>query len=81
MREQLQHKLVRHFSCEGMVPLECYTGNGETIGVQPEDDRCYYVSEKKKSKKCIGGCYYLLTKNFAIAEDFNLLRNGEQDLE
>jgi len=58
------------FSCEGMVPLECYSGNGETIGVLPEDDRCYYMSDKKEIKKMYKGCYYLLTKNFAFAEDF-----------
>jgi len=58
------------FSCEGMVPLECYSGNGETIGVLPKDDRCYYLSDKKEIEKLQGGCYYLLLKNFAIREDF-----------
>ena len=63
-------QISQTFSCEGMVPLECYSGNGETIGVLPEDDRCYYMSDKKELKKMYGGCYYLLTKNFAFAEDF-----------
>ena len=58
------------FSCDGMVPLECYSGNGQTIGVLPEDDRCYYVDNKKEIKKMYKGCYYLITKNFAIGEDF-----------
>jgi len=58
------------FSCEGMVPLECYTGNGETIGVEAPDNRCYYVDNKKEIKKMYNGCYYLITKNFAIREDF-----------
>jgi len=58
------------FSCEKMVPLECYTGYGQTIGVQPEDERCYYVDNKKEIKKMYKGCYYLITKNFAIGEDF-----------
>jgi len=58
------------FSCEGMVPLECYTGNGETIGVEAPDNRCYYVDNKKEIKKMYKGCYYLITKNFAISEDF-----------
>ena len=63
-------QISQTFSCDGMVPLECYSGNGETIGVLPEDDRCYYISNKKEIKKMYGGCYYLLTKNFAFAEDF-----------
>ena len=63
-------RILDTFSCEGMVPLECYSGNGETIGVLPEDDRCYYVDNKKEIKKMYKGCYYLITKNFAIAEDF-----------
>ncbi len=58
------------FSCEGMVPLECYSGSGYSIGVQPSDDRCYYVDNAKTVKKMYGGCYYLITKNFAIGEDF-----------
>ena len=58
------------FSCEKMVPLECYKGSGYSIGVQPSDDRCYYVDNAKTVKKMYGGCYYLITKNFAIGEDF-----------
>lgn len=58
------------FSCEKMVPLECYSGSGYSIGVQPSDDRCYYVDNAKTVKKMYGGCYYLITKNFAIGEDF-----------
>ena len=58
------------FSCEGMVPLECYSGSGYSIGIQPEDNECYYVDNAKTIKKMYGGCYYLITKNFAIGEDF-----------
>ena len=63
-------QISQTFSCDGMVPLECYSGNGETIGVMPEDDRCYYVDNKKEIQKMYKGCYYLITKNFAIGEDF-----------
>ena len=63
-------QISQTFSCQGMVPLECYSGNGETIGVRAKDDRCYYLSDKKEIEKLQGGCYYLLLKNFAIAEDF-----------
>jgi len=57
------------FSCDGMVPLECYSGDGQNIGVLPEDDKCYYVDKAKEVKKMYKGCYYLITKNFAILED------------
>ena len=58
------------FSCDKMVPLECYSGNGRTIGIQPIDNECYYVDKDKEVEKMTKGCYYLITKNFAIAEDF-----------
>lgn len=58
------------FSCENMVPLECYEGHGENIKVKPQDDRCYYVDNKQEVKKMFKGCYYLITKNFAFREDF-----------
>jgi len=67
-------QILQTFSCEGMVPLECYSGNGETIGVLPEDDECYYVgTEDGGVKKMYGGCYYLIQRNFFFLEDFQTI--------
>ena len=37
----VSQRILATFSCEGMVPLNCYTGNGETIGVAIDTDDCY----------------------------------------
>ena len=63
-------QILDTFSCESMVPLQCYSGDGQTIGVYPTDNECYYVDKDKEVEKMTKGCYYLITKNFAIAEDF-----------
>ena len=65
-------KVVETFSCNGMVPLKCYSGNGENIGVKPLDDECYYNGKVSKDIKIMeGGCYYLITRNMTgIVDDF-----------
>ena len=69
----VSQKILATFSCEGMVPLNCYTGNGETIGVAIDSDDCYYVGNASAGKqKMSGGCYYLLQRNFFIAADINM---------
>lgn len=66
-------QVIETFSCDKMVPLECYSGDGYSIGVYPTDNECYYVDKKKEVEKMTKGCYYLITKNFAIVEDFKTI--------
>lgn len=69
----VSQRILATFSCEGMVPLNCYTGNGETIGVAIDSDDCYYVGDKDKGvRKMSGGCYYLLQRNFFIGADISM---------
>ena len=63
-------QVLNTFSCDNMVPLACYSGDGENIGVYPDGNECYYVDQDDDIKKMYGGCYYLVTKNFAIVDDF-----------
>ena len=69
----LASQVVQSFSCEGMVPLKCYSGNGETIGVNPKDDDCYYVTNQQKAERMKGGCYYLVQRIGRFGKDFGML--------
>ena len=72
--DAVTQQILQTFSCEGMVPLECYSGNGQTIGIKPEDDTCYWVGDIDGGvKKMYGGCYYLIQRNFFFAEDFRTI--------
>lgn len=72
--DAVTQQILQTFSCEGMVPLECYSGNGQTIGIKPEDDTCYWVGDVDGGvKKMYGGCYYLIQRNFFFAEDFRTI--------
>ena len=46
-----EQSVVSTFSCSGLVPLKCYSGDGETFGVKPIGDKCYDKASIK------GGCY------------------------
>jgi len=54
--------IIQTFSCEGMVPLTCYTGDGENFGVAINTDDCYYLDKEDDIKKMYGGCYYLVQR-------------------
>jgi len=54
--------ILQTFACETMVPLGCYTGNGENFGVAISTNDCYYVDKQDDLKKIYGGCYYLVQK-------------------
>ncbi len=69
---QVAQSILNTFSCDNMVPIKCYSGNGETIGVYPNGNECYYVDQDNDLKKMYGGCYYLVTKNFAFVTDFGM---------
>jgi len=49
---QLIRNLTETLSCEGMVSLQCYTGSGTNIGVNPNCD--------VESNRIVNGCYCLL---------------------
>ena len=67
------------FNCESMVPLKCYSGDGENFDVRPLTDDCYYVGNAQQGvTKMYKGCYYLLQRNFFIAADFNIFAEWRQ---
>lgn len=50
--------LTSTLSCEGMVPLECYSGSGSNVGVLPEN-QCSIPANRM-----VNGCYCLLNKKY-----------------
>ena len=52
--------LTETLSCEGMVPLECYSGSGNSVGVIPQG-QCSIPPNRM-----INGCYCLLNKTYLI---------------
>ena len=63
--------VLNTFSCGGMVPLNCYSGNGLNFSIKPTTDDCYYVADTQQTK-LDNGCYYLVQKRFAFATDFQI---------
>jgi hypothetical protein len=52
--------LTSTLSCEGMVPLECYSGSGSNVGVVPQG-QCSIPSNRM-----VNGCYCLLNKTYLV---------------
>jgi hypothetical protein len=50
--------LTETLTCEGMVPLACYSGSGSNVGVVP-DGQC-----SVPENRMINGCYCLLNKTY-----------------
>jgi hypothetical protein len=50
--------LTETLSCEGMVPLECYSGSGNNVGILPAG-QCSIPQDRM-----INGCYCLLNKTY-----------------
>ena len=50
--------LTNTLTCEGMVPLECYSGSGSNVGVIPPDQCSIPVN------RMVNGCYCLLNKTY-----------------
>jgi len=44
------------FTCDGMVPLDCYSGNAESFAVEDPCD---------SGTRVVGGCYKILTRPYA----------------
>jgi hypothetical protein len=52
--------LTETLTCEGMVPLACYTGSGSNVGVVPSG-QCSIPENRM-----INGCYCLLNKTYLV---------------
>jgi hypothetical protein len=64
--------VLTSFTCGGLVPLECYYNDGNSVKIQPSNNGCYkHLDGKKKMEK---GCYVLVTTPIiTILEDFSLI--------
>jgi hypothetical protein len=66
--------LTQTFTCEGMVPLTCYSGSGINVGVLPEG-QCAVPKDRM-----INGCYCLLNKdNTNNNKHYYLIRGAYPD--
>jgi hypothetical protein len=50
-----EQSVVSTFSCTNLVPLGCYSGDGESFGVKPIGDKCYDKAPVKN------GCYVFVS--------------------
>ncbi len=65
---QYEEQFTSTFTCQGLVPLQCYSGDSESFGVKPSTDACY----KKAVVK--GGCYVFVSKVIlSLPNDFKQL--------
>jgi hypothetical protein len=63
-------------TCDGLVPLDCYTTGNNTIGVLPPNNACFYngVGTEVTDKIMKGGCYVLITQVWkTLTKDLELL--------
>lgn len=56
--DSVTQSLTSTLTCEGMVPLSCYSGSGSNVGVLPTDQ--WPIPENRM----INGCYCLLNKKY-----------------
>ena len=49
---------INTLTCEGMVPLECYSGSGSNVGIIPSS-QCAVPADRM-----VNGCYCLLNKTY-----------------
>ena len=59
-QDPINSGLTSTLTCEGMVPLECYSGSGNNVGVVPAG-QCAIPANRM-----INGCYCLLNKTYLI---------------
>lgn len=61
------------FSCNSMVPIGAYIQNPDgTLGLLPESDNVYWITDKKLNKRVVGGCYQFSAEDLTFGAD---LRN------
>jgi len=65
---QFEEQVLSTFTCQGLVPLRCYEGNGENFDVKPPGDPCY-----EKPSIVRDGCYV-----FVDVPILRLLRDFQQ---
>ena len=79
--DEILSGLTETLTCEGMVPLQCYSGSGTNVGIVPEGD-CAVPADRM-----INGCYCLLNKDsrdpiripLLGRRNFYLIRGAYQD--
>jgi len=75
-------KVLKSFTCEGMVTLDCYEGSGLNFTAKSPDDKCNKNGIIKRKKVVNGGCYSfvnepittLASDYFSLVEWFNRFR-------
>ena len=65
---QFEAQFANTFTCEGLVPLKCYSGYGESFGVKPVGNDCYHIPSIVRK-----GCYIFVDKPI-----LRLLRDFQQ---
>jgi hypothetical protein len=65
---QFEDQILSTFTCQGLVPLRCYQGNGENFDVKSPGDECY-----EKPSIVRDGCYV-----FVDVPILRLLRDFQQ---
>ena len=69
---QLTTNVLNTFGCSGMVPLDCYSGEGDDFGVEtPCDIPGSLISAEER---VVNGCYQFVVKNliFTIFRDWQM---------
>ena len=59
--------VINSLSCEGMVPLACYSGNGESFGVETPCTDNFEGNLERQT--VVGGCYYFVSKEYLSKEE------------
>jgi hypothetical protein len=69
--------VLETFTCQGMIPLECYQGTSGEIQILPPTDPCYTNKWNDDTKPIMdNGCYILVSSIFGTlvnGRDFGLL--------
>jgi len=66
---QFEETIINSFSCQGLAPLSCYSGNGENFGVKPAGHPCF-----EKPSIVRNGCYVFVDKPIIrLVRDFQQL--------
>jgi hypothetical protein len=79
--DEILSGLTETLTCEGMVPLKCYSGSGTNVGIVPQGD-CVVPADRM-----INGCYCLLNRDsrdpiyipFFGKRNFYLIRDAFED--
>jgi len=68
----IPNPLLNSFSCNGLVPLNCYYNSGGTVKIQPSGNSCYKHNDG--NLKLENGCYILVTTPIkTLLSDFSVI--------